>query len=403
MHSWWMAPPPAPSPDRAPEPNPEPRGGFLLATCQAGAEETVAGRLVRLLPGCTRGAWRRGVVSIRLPPGADPAPADLVRLRDDVVFARTLFRCFGQARWSDDGARTAAVRALVPAARWDVVHCFPRDVRGLTAAEIPDAAGTADARGVLRETFPAARQGEARPGDLVLDCLVDEADRWWLGWHRASDVPSLHPGGFHPRPLPGDKVSRAWLKLDEAIATFGIEFDAGAKACELGASPGGACQRLLEAGLDVVGIDPAPVDPVLAAAPRFTQWRKRARDVPLRDMRGFDWIVADMNIDPTSTLEAVGRVIAAPGSRVTGVIATLKLPDWSRAASLDEWLAAFRGLGFETRARQLSTGGREVCVHARRRRAGGGRSPRQAAGRAGGGAPVSAEDRRRRATRRKDR
>jgi hypothetical protein len=45
-----------------------------------------------------------------------------------------------------------------------------------------------------------------------------------------------------------------------------------------------------------------------------------------------------------------------------GIIATLKLPEWSRAAALPEWLAAFRAWGFRPRARQLSTGGRELCV-----------------------------------------
>ena len=115
-----------------------------------------------------------------------------------------------------------------------------------------------------------------------------------------------------------------------------------------------------------LGIDPALVDPVVAAIPGFTQWRMRARDVPLRDLRGFEWVVADMNIDPTSTLEAIGRVVTAPGSRAGGIIATLKIPDWSRAAGLDAWLGQFRCWGFTPRARQLSTGGREVCVVALR-------------------------------------
>jgi len=44
------------------------------------------------------------------------------------------------------------------------------------------------------------------------------------------------------------------------------------------------------------------------------------------------------------------------------VIATLKLPDWSRAADLSGWLDALRAWGYEPRVRQLSTGGREVCV-----------------------------------------
>ena len=58
------------------------------------------------------------------------------------------------------------------------------------------------------------------------------------------------------------------------------------------------------------------------------------------------------------------RIVTAPGVRPAGIIATLKLPNWSRAAELPDWLARFRSWGFEPRARQLSTGGREVCVAA---------------------------------------
>jgi len=73
-----------------------------------------------------------------------------------------------------------------------------------------------------------------------------------------------------------------------------------------------------------------------------------------------------MNIDPTSTLDAIERVLAAPGKPPHGIIATLKLPHWSRAADLAGWLDRFVSWGYEPRARQLSTGGREVCVVAER-------------------------------------
>jgi len=92
----------------------------------------------------------------------------------------------------------------------------------------------------------------------------------------------------------------------------------------------------------------------------------RARDVKLRQLRGFDWVVADMNIDPTSTLDAIERVLSAPGKPPRGIIATLKLPNWARAADLPGWLERFVTWGYVPRCRQLSTGGREVCVVAER-------------------------------------
>jgi 23S rRNA (cytidine2498-2'-O)-methyltransferase len=217
-----------------------------------------------------------------------------------------------------------------------------------------------------RQAALAAVGVETPRGALVLDCVLDAPDRWWAGWHLAGSPSACWPGGVSPRSLPLGKVSRAWLKLDEAIAVFGITFEPGARAVELGAAPGGACQRLLEAGLAVTGIDPALVDEKVAAHPRFEQWRMRARDVKLRQLRGFDWVVADMNIDPTSTLDAIERVVSAPGKPPRGIVATLKLPNWSRAAELPGWLERFVAWGYVPRARQLSTAGREVCVVAER-------------------------------------
>ena len=145
--------------------------------------------------------------------------------------------------------------------------------------------------------------------------------------------------------------SSAWATLPAKNAAFAIPFGAGERAIELGAAPGGACRRLLAAGLGVVAVDPALVAPAVAALPGFTQWRMRARDVPLKRLAGFDWIVSDMNIDPRSTLAALERVVTARGVRPRGIVATLKLPDWSRAGELPDWLERFRGWGFRPRAR----------------------------------------------------
>lgn len=89
----------------------------------------------------------------------------------------------------------------------------------------------------------------------------------------------------------------------------------------------------------------------------------RSRDVRLAAYRGFDWFVTDMNIDPASTMEALDRILTAPGVKPRGVIATLKLPQYARAIEVPGWLDAFRGWRYTPiLARQLSTGGREICV-----------------------------------------
>ncbi len=349
-------------------------GGFLLCACQGGAEAALKARMAEVLPVAKAAAWRRGVVSFKLPPAdASPAassaalPADLL---ERLVFARTAVHSLGQVTGVDQATLAAAAVELAGRTGFANVHVWPRQFEaGPRGAEAVAAA--AESRRILLAGCGLAGELDpvATPGDRVLDVVMDTPDRWWVGWHRATDPATCWPGGIYPPatlPLPEAVVSRAWLKLDEAIATFGIAWGPGARVVELGSAPGGACQRLLEDGLEVVGVDPALVDSTVAAQPTFTQWRMRAREVPLRRFAGVHWLLADMNIDPKSTLESLGRVATAKGVKLEGIVATLKIPDWSRAGELPAWLAAFRDWGFEPRAKQLSSGGREVCVVARR-------------------------------------
>jgi 23S rRNA (cytidine2498-2'-O)-methyltransferase len=355
---------------RSPSSPSPPPGGFLLCACQGGAEAALKARAAEVLPAAKPAAWRRGIVSFKLPSSGDPGaplPADLL---ERLVFARTVIHSLGQVTGSDPATLAAAAVELAGGTGFANVHAWPRQIEaGPRGAEA--VAMATEVRGMLLAASGLSRASDpvASPGERVLDVVLDTAERWWVGWHRAAEPATCWPGGIYPpagAPLPPGKVSRAWLKLDEAIATFGIEWGPRARVVELGCAPGGACQRLLEAGLDVVGVDPALVDPSVAAQPRFTQWRMRAREVPLRRFAGVDWLLADMNIDPTSTLESLGRAAGAKGAALQGIVATLKIPDWSRAAELPAWLAAFRDWGFAPRARQLSSGGREICVVARR-------------------------------------
>ena len=355
---------------------------FLLCVCQPGAEAALRRRASEMIPALQPAAWRQGVVTFRLPPGQNlPTAAEL-------VFARGVFHSLGQVRGDGDRALVLAARALAGERRFLRVHLWHRlSPPGRTEREAgrtereagrtereagrarPEAIAGSRAALVAAVGLDPAADPVAAVGDLVLDCIVDAPDRWWVGWHHAADRSSCWPGGIYPAaylPLPEGTVSRAWLKLTEAIDLFDIPFVRGQRAVELGASPGGACQRLLAAGLDVVGVDPALVDPRVGSLPRFTQWRMRAREVPLERFRGVDWLVVDMNIDPKSTLAAIERVANARQVQLAGIVATLKIPDWSRAEELPAWLDAFRSWGFLPRARQLSSAGREVCVVATR-------------------------------------
>ena len=104
---------------------------------------------------------------------------------------------------------------------------------------------------------------------MILDVVVLEPGQWWIGYHRAVSWPARWPGGAIPVVLPAHAVSRAYAKMEEAIQWSGLPLAAGDECVEIGCAPGGASQALLDRGLFVTGIDPADVDPVVLAHPRF--------------------------------------------------------------------------------------------------------------------------------------
>lgn len=367
--------PPASSDESGPAAVPARSGRFLLLSCQPGAEDALFARLPTVLPGAMRAAWRRGIVTVRLADDAELS-ADLpsAKVAEQLLFTRTVSESLGQLHGSTLTARAQAALGLA-SEPWQQLHVWQREPgtsRRRPAEAMPSAAEL-HAEIMRQAGLPPGDEARANdavagataaPGERILDVVIDSPERAWVGWHRADFPASCWPAGVYPGQLPPTAVSRAWLKLDEAIATFELRLVPGQRACELGSAPGGACQRLLEAGLHVVGVDPAEADPVVMAHPRYEHWRMRARDIRLRAFRGFDWLVTDMNIDPSSTVEALERLVTAPGGRPRGIIATLKLPSWSRAAEIPAWLERIQGWGYTTRSRQLSHGGREVCVAA---------------------------------------
>ncbi len=180
---------------------------------------------------------------------------------------------------------------------------------------------------------------------------------------------SCLPGGLRDVALPSDAVSRAYLKMDEALDWSGLPIRAGQLFVEIGCAPGGASQALLARGLNVIGIDPASVDPRVLEHPRFTHIRKRGADVRRRDFRGVSWLAADMNVAPQYTLDTVEEIVTHEAVNIRGLILTLKLVEWNLADEIPAYLERVRRWGYKhVRARQLAHNRQEICVAALRRR-----------------------------------
>ena len=340
------------------------QGEFLLIGCRHGSEPALEIRQKIAFPSFRKSYWRKGLVTFRVPPQTltdsqwndFEIPADVL---DKLVFARIGIRSLGQVTGQTDEQRIAATHQLLTSIHFQAVHVWKRDPRLKVDTE--------SIHRKLTESFVSLNKNLfLSTTHLILDCVIDSENRWWIGVHNNQSRAGQWPGGYYTHQVPARKISRAWLKLDEAIARFGINFHPGERVCELGAAPGGACQRLLEANLEVIGVDPAAIDSQIAEHTCFTHWKKRARDLKMKSFYGFDWILTDMNIDPASTMTALERILVSPSLRPQGIIATLKLSDVSIAEKIGEWCTSFVSWGYQTRVQQLSTGGQEICLVAQK-------------------------------------
>jgi 23S rRNA (cytidine2498-2'-O)-methyltransferase len=157
-------------------------------------------------------------------------------------------------------------------------------------------------------------------------------------------------------------ISRAYLKIVEALEWSQLPLAAGDYCVEIGSSPGGSCLALLERGLTVTGVDPAEMDPAVLAHPRFTHVRARAKDVKRSVFRGCRWLVMDANVAPNCTFDTLDGVLAA-GARPEGLVLTLKLTDPALAANLPNLADRLRRYGYRNvRMRQLTFNRQEVCA-----------------------------------------
>jgi 23S rRNA (cytidine2498-2'-O)-methyltransferase len=341
---------------------------FVFTVCQPGFEATLKQEVARLRPDWRFAFSRPGFVTFRAG-DRDAAPG----LR--AVFARTTGLSLGKVRDADTDALARAFwQAEGAGDDFAALHVWPRE-RDLPGDPDPrperggeaEAAAAVEAivrhapRRMAKVNAPAAR------GERVLDCVLVEPNEWWIGAHRATTPDTCWPGGVPPIEPPAGMISRAYLKLVEALLWSELPVAAGDRCVEIGSAPGGSCQALLERGCAVIGVDPAEMDAAVLADPRFTHVRERVKDVDRAVFRGCRWLTADVNLPPAYTLDTVEAIVTAPAVDVEGLVLTLKLTDPRKAAEVPTYVQRIKRWGYaRVRARQLAFNRQEVCVVAQR-------------------------------------
>jgi 23S rRNA (cytidine2498-2'-O)-methyltransferase len=273
------------------------------------------------------------------------------------VFAWVWGRSIGAA---SDPVAAALQLAALGATR---VHVFARDPGG----------GPSDlAHGLAPELDSWQALGPGGPaelGEFVADVILGAPDEpAWLGAHRHDRFRSPHPGGAVPAVVPDDAPSRAYAKIEEAIAWAGLAVARGQVALEIGAAPGGAALALARRGLEVWAVDPGKLAPNVVALPTVHHIAKKVgalrwEELPAR----VDWLLVDVNLAPQVALHEVGRLMPRLAATLCGAVFTLKLNDWTFVSELPVLAERIRQLGFSNvRMRHLPSNRREICVVALR-------------------------------------
>jgi 23S rRNA (cytidine2498-2'-O)-methyltransferase len=331
---------------------------FVFVLCQPGAERALKRELVRSQPTWSPAYQGPGLVTFKLPQPATP------ELALQAVFARQHGISLGNL--PDLDALVSALRKLPTPLCLHVVERAPEDVDNLVpSARVRSVEASLRARCVDR----LSPSSKARSGQLVCTVVLGDEPTLLLGLHRHTPDRSPYPGARYPIELPPEAPSRAYLKIEEAIAAFRLPFAKGHTALELGAAPGGAVYALLRRGVHVIAIDPAELDPRVLAYEGPDGARARQLELAAGDVRtdqlpvSVDWLLLDVHLAPGVALRTARRFASHYKKTLRGAVFTLKLNDWSFADRVDSYLAQARELGLsDPTAKQLTSHRQELCI-----------------------------------------
>ena len=202
----------------------------------------------------------------------------------------------------------------------------------------------------------------------IVISILCTPDKSYLGISLAQENLSSWPGGARHFAQTSEQISRAEFKLLEALETFGVTLPTSGRALDLGAAPGGWTRLLLEAGLDVVAVDPANLDPRLAHRRQLEHYRGYAESYlenAIKTHKRFDVIVNDMRMDARQAARLLSQATLC--LRPDGfVLSTLKLPHATQEikplATLKQALSVLNRYYGTVQAHQLFHNRQEVTV-----------------------------------------
>jgi 23S rRNA (cytidine2498-2'-O)-methyltransferase len=194
----------------------------------------------------------------------------------------------------------------------------------------------------------------------------------YIGISPVEENLSSWPGGARHFAHVPEQISRAEFKLLEGLEAFGVTLPEQGRALDLGAAPGGWTRLLLDAGLQVVAVDPANLDPRLEKRTRLEHYRGYAEnylDEALQKRYRFDLIANDMRMDAREAARLLAKAAVCLHSEGF-MLSVFKLPHHAPGVdpliNLREALDILRTRYGIVQARQLFHNRQEVTVVAGR-------------------------------------
>ncbi|MFK8114970.1 MAG: SAM-dependent methyltransferase [Rubripirellula sp.] len=338
---------------------------FAMLCCACGAEKIVKEAMAA-------DGWRLAFSR----PGFVTAKHDEISPLPEGAFVRTASKSIGSIRHED---ANELVRGLIeklestyPAViPFDQLHVWPKDRAPIGRFDFEP--GEDEVSKVVADQIYAALKEKwlrcdapnriAQPSESVLDVILVEPSHWFFGTHTAATWPTRWPGGVQPMHPKHQPISRAYYKAAEAITWSGFDLQPGDLAIEIGSAPGGACSRLLELGMRVIGIDPADMDERIMGHPKFRHIKARGGDLPRKDFRGAKWMLVDSNVKPAQSLVTVGNIVTNRQSDFRGLLMTMKIGEYESAGLIDQWVSKIKKWNPKSiRVRQLARNKIEVCI-----------------------------------------
>lgn len=342
---------------------------FRFTTCRAGSEATLKRDIASHFAGeLTPAFMKPQFITWKVrSPGFSP-PRNLSH------FARVSGTSLGLCKSIPDLVEHARKLATTKPLR---LHVFPRitaedGIEPSTWQRI-DAYAAEIATALTQAGISLETQRPLAHGDLVLDAIVGETNEEpiFLGCHEHQPGMHAQPGGLPRITLPSDVPSRAWLKLEQALAWRGWDqLDLRDQtALDLGCAPGGATYALLQRGMNVLGVDTGEMDPrVLDLAKkqnvRFDHWRTAAGRLNLTALpQEVSLLLCDINLAPPEILPDLRRIQDAVQAR--RLILTIKLNTPVLEDRAHEFIDTIRDFApAPVFATQLAGNRREICVAA---------------------------------------